>query len=182
MAQKKQPYNWGKVKPGDIISFKYNSKSSDKSSRTQSILVLNPKLQVKLKDGTQTKHLIGIKIEESNAINLKLTSKVISLLEKIGEFKTLDEKNKLYKLEIDPRFIVNEIKGVKPSVYNLIGKGELKKQYRTYEYDVVKISAVYLEPIRLDIKAIPPPLITDKTKKPKQEIIDKTEKIVNDED
>ena len=152
MANKKQPYNWGKVKAGDIISFKYNPKSSDKSSRTQSILVLNPKLQVKLKDGTQTKHLIGIKIEESNAINLKLTSKVISLLEKIGEFKTLDEKNKLYKLEIKPRFIVNEIKGVKQSVYNLIGKGELKNQYRTYEYDGVKTSAVYLEPVRLEIK------------------------------
>ena len=150
-ANKKQPHSWGKVKPGDIISFKYNPKTSNKSTRTQTVLVLNPKLQVKLKNGTQTKHLIGIKLEESNAIDLRLTSKVISLLEKIGEFKTLDKKNNLYKLEIHQKFIVNEIKGVKQSVYNLIGKRELKKQYRTYEYDGVKTSAVYLEPIRLEI-------------------------------
>ena len=26
MAEKKQPYNWTKVKPGDIISFRYKSK------------------------------------------------------------------------------------------------------------------------------------------------------------
>ena len=26
MAQRKQPYNWNRVKPGDIISFRYKSK------------------------------------------------------------------------------------------------------------------------------------------------------------
>ena len=151
MANKKKPYSWNKVKPGDIISFKYNPKSSEKSTRTQSVLVLNPKLNVKLKDGTSTRYLIGIKIEESNAVDLKMTSKIISVLQKIGDFQKIDEKNNLYKLEIHRKFIVNEIKGVKQSVYNLIAKGELKKQYRTYEYDGVKTSAVYLEPITIDV-------------------------------
>ena len=59
MANKKQPHSWGKVKPGDIISFRYKSKSTGKA-RTNSILVLNPKLNVTLKDGKSTKHLIGI--------------------------------------------------------------------------------------------------------------------------
>ena len=41
MANKKQPYNWGRVRPGDIISFRYKSKSTGKT-RVNSILVLNP--------------------------------------------------------------------------------------------------------------------------------------------
>ena len=67
MANKKQPYNWPRVKSGDIISFRYKSKSTGKT-RVQSVLVLNPRINVKLKDGTSTKHLIGIKLEESNKI------------------------------------------------------------------------------------------------------------------
>ena len=31
MANKKQPYSWGRVKPGDIISFRYKSKSTGKT-------------------------------------------------------------------------------------------------------------------------------------------------------
>ena len=48
-ANKKRPYNWNFVKPGDIISFRYKSKSTGKL-RTHSVLVLNPKLNVTLKD------------------------------------------------------------------------------------------------------------------------------------
>ena len=76
MANKKQPYSWGKVKPGDIISFRYKSKSTGKA-HTNSILVLNPKLNVTLKDGKSTKHLIGIKLEESNKISLRLNQKQV---------------------------------------------------------------------------------------------------------
>ena len=42
MASRKQPYSWGKVSPGDIISFRYKPKSG-KSPKVQTILVLNPK-------------------------------------------------------------------------------------------------------------------------------------------
>ena len=72
MADKKQPYNWNRVKPGDIVSFRYKSKSTGKT-RVQSLLVLNPKLNVTLKDGTKTKHLIGIieipKLKKGNTVN-----------------------------------------------------------------------------------------------------------------
>ena len=111
-ANKKQVYNWTMVRPGDIISFRYNSKSSGKV-RVNTILVLNPKLNVKLKDGTPTKHLIGIKLEESNKIKLRLTSKQVNFLEKIGDFVEIDDKNNLYQLQIKERFILNDIKGVK---------------------------------------------------------------------
>ena len=77
MANKKQPYNWNRVKPGDIISFRYKSKSTGKT-RVNSILVLNPRLNVTLKDGTTMKHLIGIKLEESNKISLRLNKLIIT--------------------------------------------------------------------------------------------------------
>ena len=34
------------------------------------------------------------------------------LLEKIGDFKKIDDKNNLYKLEIKKRFVINDIKGI----------------------------------------------------------------------
>ena len=108
MANKKQPYNWGRVKPGDIISFRYKSKSTGKTF-VQSVLVLNPRLNVTLKDGKQTKHLIGIKLEQSNKIKLRLTTRQVRILEKIGELKALDNENNLYRLNIDERFILNDI-------------------------------------------------------------------------
>ena len=149
MADKKQPYNWNRVKPGDIISFRYKSKSTGKT-RIQSLLVLNPKFNTTLKDGTKTKHLIGIKLEESNKIQLRLTSKQVTLLEKIGDFKKIDEQNNLYKLKIKDRFVVNDIKGVKQTAYDLISKSfSIQGQYRTYDYVRAKSSAVYLEPIRV---------------------------------
>ncbi len=149
MANKKQPYNWNRVKPGDIISFKYKSKSTGRNL-VNSILVLNPRLNVTLKDGTATRHLIGIKLEESNKISIRLTKTELRILEKIGEFKEIDDKNNLYKLEIDRRFILNDIKGIKQEAYDKISKSlGIQGQYRTYDYMKAKKSAVYLEPIRI---------------------------------
>ena len=149
VANKKQPYNWNRVKPGDIISFRYKSKSTGKT-RVQSILVLNPRLNVKLKDGKTTRHLTGIKLEESNKISLRLNTRQLALLEQIGDFKKIDDKNNLYKLEIDNRFVVNDTKGIKKSAYDKISKGlDIQGQYRTYDYMTAKKSAVYLEPIRV---------------------------------
>ena len=60
MPNRKQPYNWNRVKPGDIISFRYKSELIGRTL-VNSVLVLNPKLPVKKKDGSSTFHLIGIK-------------------------------------------------------------------------------------------------------------------------
>ena len=152
MANKKQPHNWGKVKPGDIISFRYKPKSGN-SPKTQTILVLNPKLNVTLKDGKTTKQLIGIKLEESNKISLRVNKKQITLLEQIGKFVPIDTKNNLYRLNIDSTFITNDIKGVKPRAYDLLSKSfDIQGQYRTYDYTIAKKSSVYLEPIRVFTK------------------------------
>ena len=149
MTQRKQPYNWNRVKPGDIISFRYKSESTGRTL-VNSILVLNPKLPVQRKDGSSTFHLIGIKLEESNKINLRLNQKQINILETIGEFKPIDLKNKLYELEIKSTFIVNDKKGIKKQAYDKISRSlDIAGQYRTYDWRKATRVAVFLEPIRV---------------------------------
>ena len=149
MADKKQPYNWNQVRPGDIISFRYKSKSKGRTLM-QSLLVLNPRIPVTLKDGTKTRHLIGIKLEESNRIELRFTQKQVSILNKTGDLEVVNAEQNIYRVKFKDRFLLNEIKGVKPRVYDLISRsGEIQGQYRTYDYLEARKSAVYLEPIRV---------------------------------
>ena len=149
MANKKQPYNWNRVKPGDIISFRYKTKSTGKVL-THSLLVLNPRIPVTLKDGTKTRHLIGIKLEESNRIELRLNQRQVDIFNKTGDLEVVNEKENIFRVKFKDRFVINEIKGVKPMVYDLIKRSsEIKGQYRTYNYLEAKKSAVFLEPIRV---------------------------------
>ena len=149
MANRKQPYNWNRVKPGDIISFRYKTKSTGKVL-THSLLVLNPRLPITLKDGTKTRHLIGIKLEESNRIELRLNRRQVDIFNKTGDLESVNEKENIFRVKFKDRFVINEIKGVKPMVYDLIKKSnEIQGQYRTYNYLEAKKSAVFLEPIRI---------------------------------
>ena len=152
MANKKQPYTWNQVRPGDIISFRYKTKSTGKVL-THSLLVLNPRIPVTLKDGTRTKHLIGIKLEESNRIELRLNQKQVDIFNKTGDLEVVNAEENIYRVKFKKRFVLNEIKGVKARVYDLISRSnEIQGQYRTYDYFQAKKSAVYLEPIRVFTK------------------------------
>ena len=149
MANRKQPYNWNRVKPGDIISFRYKTKSTGKVL-THSLLVLNPRLPVTLKDATKTKHLIGIKLEESNRIELRLNQRQVDIFNKTGDLESVNAEENIFRIKFKDRFVINEIKGVKPMVYNLIKRSnEIQGQYRTYDYLEARKSAVFLEPIRV---------------------------------
>ena len=149
MANKKQPYNWNRVKPGDIISFRYKTKSTGKVL-THSLLVLNPRIPVTLKDGTKTRHLIGIKLEESNRIELRLNRRQVDIFNKTGDLESVNADENIFRVKFKDRFVINEIKGVKPMVYDLIKRSsEIKGQYRTYDYLEAKKSSVFLEPIRV---------------------------------
>jgi len=179
VANKKQPYNWRRVKPGDIISFRYNSKSTNRTL-THSLLVLNPRIPVTLKDGTKTKHLIGIKLEESNRIELRFNKKQVDILNKTGDLESVNAKENIYRVKFKDRFVINEIKGVKPIVYDLISRSnEIQGKYRTYDYLQAKKSAVYLEPIRIFTKLKEEEKIDDKPKQPPKP---KQPKEVSDED
>jgi len=172
MANKKQPHSWGKVKPGDIISFRYKPKSGN-PPKVQTLLVLNPKINVALKNGKNTQHLIGIKLEESNKVSFRLSKKQVGVLEQVGNLINIDEKNNLFKLEVKSQFIVNDIKGVKKSAYDKISKSlNIQGQYRTYDYSIAKRSSVYLEPIRvftkMDTKVDDKPQQPEPPKKPEK--------------
>jgi len=170
MANKKLPYEWPMVKPGNIISFRYKSKGGS-TPKVQSILVLNPKITVNLKGGGTTTHLIGIKLEESNKTLLRLGKKEVDILEKIGSLKIVDKENNLFTLEIKKSLLVNEIKGIKPQAYDMISRSvEIVGQYRTYDFSIAKTSAVYLEPIKIFTQIEEDKTIEEKkeTKKPEE--------------
>ena len=157
MSIKKLPYNWQDVSAGDIISFRYKSKN--KKSMTHTILVLNPFLVTKGQKKISTQ-LIGLKLEEANKIQLKITQKQIQIFEQIGEFQSIKADVKsgrgegLYKLNIDRNMIQNDRKGVKPKAYDLLSKGlGITGAYRTYDYYKARRSSVYIEPIRLFTKS-----------------------------
>ena len=110
-------------------------------------------MDVKLKDGTSKRHLIGIKLEESNKVKLLLNNQRIKVLEKIGDFIKIDDKNNLYKLTIKETYLISDIKGIKKQAWDIISKNlSINGKYRTYDYDKAKKSLVYLEPIRVRMK------------------------------
>ena len=141
----KQIYTWGKVRAGDIISFRYKGKQPIPT--LTSIIVLNTKLPYKKKDGSKIFQLVGLKLEEEGTIPL-IKNKVllVDMLQKLGEIKVVDAKNEIFRVDIEgvgPR-------GATPRVYNIIKKKlQQFSIYRTYDYDEAKKSAVFLEPIDL---------------------------------
>ena len=140
----KQIYSWNRVKAGDIISFRYESKGGN---RLTTILVLNQKLLVSRIDETQTFHLVGLKLETQGVRPVLRDKQVlVNLLESIGVIEVVDFDNEIYKLSISN----TNSRGVKRNVYDKL-KRKLKRYnlYRTYDYEKAIKSQVFLEPIVL---------------------------------
>jgi|TARA_R110000822_G_scaffold202647_2_gene339670 hypothetical protein len=141
----KQVYTWGKVTAGDIISFRYKGKKATGTLTT--LLVLNPRIPYKRKDGTKTFHLNGLKLESrGNIPTIKSKPMVVQLLERFGDIQVVDGENGIFRINLPntgPR-------GVTKNIYNKL-KNYINKYsvYRTYDYMEAKKSAVFLEPIAL---------------------------------
>ena len=140
----KQIYSWGKVKPGDIISFRYQSKDGNKLS---TILVLNPRVQLYRETGNNDLYLVGLKLEsQGNVPHIRNKNEMVELLNRIGTLQVVDVKNEIFRVEIKGA----GIRGFKQSEYNKLKKFiEKNKAYRTYKYEKVTNSRVFLEPIVL---------------------------------
>jgi hypothetical protein len=140
----KQIYSWGKVKPGDIISFRYQSKDGNKLS---TILVLNPRVQLYRETGNNDLYLVGLKLEsQGNVPHIRNKNEMVELLNRIGTLQVVDVKNEIFRLEIKGV----GTRGFKQSEYNKLKKFiEQNKAYRTYKYEKVTNSQVFLEPIVL---------------------------------
>ena len=152
MPFKKQPYNWQRVKAGDIISFTYHSSRST-AKKNNCILVLNPRIPVVRKDGSSGFHLTGIKLKENNKPRVFFTSATIRLLERIGEFVPVNYEDDIFRLDIDRTFLISEIKRVKNNGFNKISTSAIiNRNYRTYDYRKSRKSPVYLEPLKVSNK------------------------------
>tara|TARA_Y100000401_G_C8289567_1_gene207920 strand:- start:42 stop:521 length:480 start_codon:yes stop_codon:yes gene_type:complete len=152
MAFKKQPYNWQRVQAGDIISFTYQSSRST-AKKTNSILVLNPKLPVVRKDGSNTFHLTGIKIKENGKPRVFFNTGNVRIFERIGKFTAVNYEDDVFKLEIEKTFLISEIKGVKENGFKKITTSALlKNNYRTYDYMKARKSPVYLDWLKVSEK------------------------------
>jgi|TARA_B110000902_G_C14176175_1_gene538770 hypothetical protein len=138
-------YSWGKVTAGDIISFRYKGK--DSGSKLQTVLVFNPKMPNKNKDGTKSFHLIGLKLENRGTIpTIKSKPLMVQLLERIGGIEVVSGDDYIYRVNI-PNV---GVRGVKRNVYSKLKKYINKfSVYRTYDYMKAKKSSVFLEPIIL---------------------------------
>jgi len=142
--------NWTGIEPGDIISFKYQSVvDKSKSARTSSILVLNNRFQKKLKSGETGYYLNGLKLEGSNITVFNNKDDAWALLSEIGWVAIRSLKNEIYKVEINQKYIGTW--GANEKLYKMIQKTPQgrKAQFRTYDWDQVKKSAVFYEPIKL---------------------------------
>ena len=142
--------NWSKVEPGDIVSFKYQSVvDKTKQAKTSTILVLNTRFQKKLKSGDTEYYLNGMKLEGSNISVFGNRDEAWTLLNEIGKLEIIDLDNEIYKTNIDGKYIGTW--GANQKLYTALQKTPQgkKAQFRTYDWDQVKKSAVFYEPIKL---------------------------------
>jgi len=147
--------NWSKVEPGDIVSFKYQSVvDKSKQAKTSTILVLNTRFQKKLKSGDTEYYLNGMKLEGSNISVFGNRDEAWTLLSEIGKLEIIDLDNEIYKTNIDGKYIGTW--GANKKLYDAIQKTPQgkKAQFRTYNWDQVRKSAVFFEPIKLPKKKV----------------------------
>ena len=129
-------YNWNRVDRGDIISFRYKNKEGRILRRT--ILVLEPKLRNKAKNPSSNYLLHGIQLEVSNQ---PVTTEIKTILKTAGKVGIVDADKKIYNVRLD-----SNTKTIYRKIRNLI---ERYGVYRTYNYEKVKKSQVFLEDLRL---------------------------------
>jgi len=147
--------NWSQVEPGDIVSFKYQSVvDKTKQAKTSTILVLNTRFQKKLKNGDIGYYLNGMKLEGSNISVFGNRDSAWQLLNGVGKLEIVDLENEIYKVKIEQRYM--GIWGAKEKLYRALQKTPegKKAEYRTYDWDQVRKSAVFYEPIKLPPKKV----------------------------
>lgn len=140
--------SWGRIQPGDIITFNYKSKKTGKT-RLQTILVLNPKYFITDSEGQRVFQLIGLKLAEQRVRTIKEATKVVTqIFNKLGSIVPIDEKKDIYRIEMKKSDLFWG--GAKRNVYKrvryLLGKEPI---YRTYDWETARKSAVFYESLPL---------------------------------
>ncbi len=137
---------WSRIVAGDIISFRYPSKGSTK---LHSILVLGKNIPYKRKDGANSVHLAGMKIEMSNQPLIN-TSLLYQNLIKAGTIKLVEKVSMteaIIKVDVDGKPNEKRVDVDFKSIEPFLRKNNL---YRTYDFKIAKRYTVYYEPIKLN--------------------------------
>jgi len=142
-------YEWGKVKAGDIISFRYKSKK-DSTAHQHTVVVLNPRLPNVRRDGVKNFHMVGLKLQQAGSTPLISDGgTLIKLLQGIGGIQVVSGVDDIYKVKVD----TEDSYGAAPVIYEQIsGLIEEYSVYRTYDYKTCRKSGVLLEPLKLPDK------------------------------
>ena len=134
--------SWSRIRPGDIISFRY--KGGKSTAKLVTILVWNPKIRL---HQNKEFYLVGLKLEEQGVIpHIRNKSEVVELLERIGVIEVVDSVNEIYRVNIE---------GAGPKGFRERNYRQLKQyinqhnSYRTYIWEDATNSQVFLEPIVL---------------------------------
>jgi len=76
--------NWASVEPGQIITFVYKSKNESRGNK-RTVLVINPEVRYKKKNGQTTKFLAGIQLLNQNDPTSKLRpSQIKGIFDRLG--------------------------------------------------------------------------------------------------
>ena len=145
----KQATNWNKIEPGDIISFQYKSKVSDKPLRTHTIMILNPKYPKTLKGGITKFYVNGLKLEASNISIFTNKVEAWDLLKAIGWVTIRSLKDEIYKIDVPDIYI--RTYGATQKLYKELRQSPIgkKAEFRSYDWEVAKQKACYYEPVKL---------------------------------
>mgnify|MGYP000852603103 FL=1 len=137
----KQPYSWGKVERGDIVSFRYQG--SDGRSTKRSVIVLEKRLK---HPNSKNFLLHGYQLDVRNIPAIRSESALITLFKKIGTPQEVDKEDNIIKILVEGR---------SPQVYSRT-KTLIKKYgiYRTYYYDKATRNQIFLEPVKIDPKVL----------------------------
>jgi hypothetical protein len=95
-----------------------------------------------------------MKLEGSNISVFGNRDEAWTLLSEIGKLEIIDLDNEIYKTNIDGKYIGTW--GANKKLYDAIQKTPQgkKAQFRTYNWDQVRKSAVFFEPIKLPKKKV----------------------------
>ena len=105
-----------------MILYLLDIKEKKATGTLTTLLVLNPRIPYKRKDGTKTFHLNGLKLESrGNIPTIKSKPMVVQLLERFGDIQVVDGENGIFRINLPntgPR-------GVTKNIYN-----KLKRLYK----------------------------------------------------
>ena len=136
----KQIYTWGKVRAGDIISFRYKGKK--RTGLLTTILVLNPRFPYTRKDKTKTFHLIGLKLERSGVIPI-IRNKPILYHNGKDCIKQLSKKVKAKEKNIDLILLLILLPKIKQLNEIIKPKKKIKLKLKFFTSSPCKVAKIF---------------------------------------